>query len=135
MKAQAKAQDALDFEIDRHPMWTPPAASEQDEMPKHIYALRREFAKRLTPFDGRPYSEFVVKFVADLWATTTTETAHKDPLWLIGQLVVQRHTMHERLQHFEKEGQPVNRIHYARERVAVGELGEHFIQAVVKAIR
>lgn len=108
----------------RHPMWTKPKGD--DEMPEHIRALRKEIAVRLIPFDGLRRSS-IESFCAHVHMLSTLETAHRDPLWLIGQIVVSRHGSTEALNPLVDRGQRAR-----ADQVALQGLGDHFIEAVVR---
>lgn len=130
MRAQAKAQDALDIEVDRHAMWTAPTESERTELPRHIYDLRCAIAKHLTRFDGRPYSEFILQFCLSAYHTTITP-ASRTPAWTIGNIIIEGRQLMARLQKMEDTCQPANRRLYRQERAAIEGLIQAFVDALV----
>lgn len=134
MRTQAKVQDTLDIEeVERHPMWTSPiGTSDVYNLPMHIYALRKEVAKRLKPFDGRPNSEFVIRFCAQVHAASALETGHKDPRWLIGQILVDSLYLRRRLSGVISDCQPATRQSYVVEREAIATLHTAFATAVAE---
>jgi hypothetical protein len=95
VKRQVKAQDTLPgTEVERHPMWDAPRLSGVPGVDTpHIHALRQEIARKLTPFDGRPgvQTDAVVEFCKHVFTASVLITAHRDPLWLLGQIAVAYH--------------------------------------------
>jgi hypothetical protein len=41
----------------------------------------------MVPFDGRPNCSAITDFAAEVWMLCALESAHKDPFWLVGQIV------------------------------------------------
>lgn len=90
MKPQARAQDALPIEeVAPHPMWKRPTPDQCVQLDEHIAALRKEIARMLTPFDGKPgrQTDEVTAFCKDVYFASGL-FGTRDPIWMLGQIAL-----------------------------------------------
>lgn len=67
----------------RHQMWDQPIP--QDDMPLHIRRVKQTIATELTPFDGRPNSEYVTSYFGNVYAVCNAEM-HRNVGILMGTI-------------------------------------------------
>lgn len=68
----------------RHPMWTTP--SPDLEMPDHVRRVRKMIAVALTPYDGRPNSEYAVDYLSHAYTITQGEVNYPPLVGLMGAI-------------------------------------------------
>lgn len=113
----------------RHPMWKKPDWTES--LNRHVLALRTEIAKRLTPFDGRPNSEQVIMWLAEVYDESIHRKA-EDPIWLLGDMTWRCHIVCSALStRAEAEKRPDKRAQLVSQREAIKRIHQGLVEAVI----
>lgn len=129
-KAPQDALPTLFNEDDfRHAMWKQPDPNEG--VAHHIHALKVEIAKRLVPFDGRPNSEQVILWLAEVFDESWHRKAD-DPIWLIGDMTWRCHiTCAALTTRAEAQKRPDVRAQLVSQREAIKRIHTALVEAVI----